>query len=56
MQYHWGLGVGHYHAHQGVLRASENSPHNAESQDHDERKMIISLSLRTIQRPPMAHP
>lgn len=35
MRYHWGLGVGHYHAHQGVLRASENSPYDAESPDRD---------------------
>ena len=35
MRYHWGLGVGDFHAHQAVLRASENSPHGAESQGHD---------------------
>ena len=35
MRCHWGLGVGHYHTHQEVLRESENSPHDAESQDRD---------------------
>ena len=35
MRYHWGLGVGHYHTYQEVLRESENSPHDVESQDRD---------------------